>query len=153
MDLHTILSQHCTDPKLHDEIISVIKSHSNEQHLSFSSNDLKSRSSQLKDLEKNMDTAKLKPKDVVVDLTLSRQATVSIFDSETMMMSLLTDPTLMQPKNLAHGYDIFTGKSGGCQEDSHGKIHTGDAWELARRRFCSDEDSMNMPIALVILGD
>ena len=58
MDLHTILSQHCTDPKLHDEIISVIKSHSNEQHLNFYSDNLESRSSLLKDLEINIDTAK-----------------------------------------------------------------------------------------------
>jgi hypothetical protein len=27
-----------------------------------------------------------------------------------MIMSLLTDSTLMQPKNIAHGYDLFTGK-------------------------------------------
>jgi hypothetical protein len=87
VDLLTILSQHCTDLKLHDEIISVIKSYSNEQQLNFSSNNLKSRFSLLKDLERNMDTAKLKPKDVVVDLTLSGQATVSIFDLETMIMS------------------------------------------------------------------
>jgi hypothetical protein len=74
----------------------------------------------LKDPEKNMDTAKLKPKDVVVDLTFSRQETVSIFDLETMIISLLTNPTLMHPNNLAHGYDIFTGKSVGCQEDHYG---------------------------------
>jgi hypothetical protein len=68
-------------------------------------------------------------------------------------MSLLTDSTLMHPKNISHGYEIFTGKSVGCQEDCYDKIHTGDAWEAAHRCFCGDEDSMNMPIALVILGD
>jgi hypothetical protein len=115
LDLLTILSQHCTDLKLHDEIITVIKSHSNEIHLNFMSNNLKSRSPLLKDLERNMETAKIKPKDVVVDLTICGQATVSIFDLEAMIMSFLTDPTLMQPKNIAHGYNIFTGKSVGCQ--------------------------------------
>jgi hypothetical protein len=126
LDLLTILSQHHTDLKLHDEIISVIKSHPNEQNLIFSSNNLKSRYSILKVLNRNMDTAKLKPKDVVVDLIFSGQATISIFDLETMIMSSLTDPTL-HPKNIAHGYDIFTGKSVGCQEDRYGKIHTRDA--------------------------
>ncbi len=100
-----------------------------------------------------MKTAKLKPKDVVVDLTFCRQATVSIFDLETMIMSLWTDPTLMQPKNIAKGYDIFTGKSVGCQEDHYCKIHTGDAWEPAHQRFYSDKDSMNKSIALVTFCD
>jgi hypothetical protein len=86
----------------------------------------------LKDLEWNMDTAKLKPQDVDVNLTFGGQATISIFDLETMIMSLLTDPTLMQPKNIAHGYDLFTGKcEGNNSDDRYGEIHTGDAWEPA----------------------
>ncbi len=100
-----------------------------------------------------METAKLGPKDIVVDLTFGGKATVSIFDLQTMIMSLLTDPTLMHPKNIAPGYDIFTGKSVGCQDGHYGKIHTGDAWEPARKRFCDDNNPMNMPIASVIFGD
>jgi hypothetical protein len=46
---------------------------------------------------------------------------VSIFDLETMITSLLTDPTLMQPKNIAPGYNIFTGRSVGCQDGRYGK--------------------------------
>ncbi len=61
LDLLNILSRHRTDCKVHDEIISLIKRHSNDQCLTFSSNNLKSRSSFLKDLKQNMDTAKLKP--------------------------------------------------------------------------------------------
>jgi hypothetical protein len=57
-----------------------------------------------------MDTTKLKSQDVDVNLTFGEQATISVFDLETMIMSLLTDPTLMQPNNIAHGYDLFTGK-------------------------------------------
>ncbi len=100
-----------------------------------------------------METAKLRPMDMVVDLTFGGQVTVSIFYLETMIMSLLTDPMLMHPKNIAPGYDIFTGKSVGCQDGRHVKIHTGDAWEPARKRFCGDNNPMNMPIALVIFGD
>ncbi len=70
--LLNILSQHCTDLKVHDEIISVIKRHSNDQSLTFSSHNLKTRSSQLKDLERNMDTSKLKPQDVDVNLAFCR---------------------------------------------------------------------------------
>jgi hypothetical protein len=82
------------------------------------------------------------------------QATISVFDLEAMIMSLLTDPTLMQPKNIAHGYDLFTGKcEGNNTDDGYGKIYTGDAWEPDQQRFCGNDNSINMPIALVIFGD
>ena len=71
-----------------------------------------------------------------------------------MIMSLLTDPTLMQPKNIAHGYDLFTGKcEGNNTDDRYGGIHTGDAWEPARQQFCGNENPINMPIVLVIFCD
>jgi hypothetical protein len=108
----------------------------------------------LKDPKQNMDTAKLKPQDVDVNLTFGGQATMSVFDLETMIMSLLTDPTLMQPKNIAHGYYLFTGKcEGNNADDCYGEIHTGDAWEPARQQFCGDDNPINMPLALVIFGD
>ncbi len=128
LDLLHILSQHRTDLKVHDEIISVIKRHSNDQSLTFSSHNLKTRSSLLKDLEQNMDTSKLKPQDVDVNLTLGKQATISVFDLETMIMSLQPDPTLMQPKNIAHAYDLFTGKcDGNNTDDRYEEINTGCA--------------------------
>jgi hypothetical protein len=100
-----------------------------------------------------MDTAKLKPQDVDVYLTFGGHATISVFDLETVIMSLLTDPTLMQPKNIAHGYDLFTGKcEGNNTDDRYGEIHTGDAWKPAQQ-FCGNDNPINMPIALVIFGD
>ncbi len=69
LDLLNILSQHRTDLKVYDQIISVIKRHSNDQSLTFSSHNLKTISSLLKDLKRNMDTTKLKPEDVDVNLT------------------------------------------------------------------------------------
>ena len=37
-------------------------------------------------------------------------ATVSVFDIDHMILSLITDESLMAEDNLADGYDIFTGK-------------------------------------------
>jgi hypothetical protein len=154
LDLLNILSQHRTDLKVHDEMISVIKRHSNDQSFTFSSHNLKTRSSLLKDLKRNMDMSKLKHQDVDVNLTFGGQATISVFDLETMIMSLLTDPTLMQPKIIAHGYDLFTGKcEGNNTDDCYGEIHTGDAWEPAQQQFCGNGNPINMPIALVIFAD
>ncbi len=84
-----------------------------------------------------MDTAKLQPWDIDVNLTFGGQATISVFDLETMIMSLITDPILVQPENIAKGYDLFTGKcEGNNTEDRYGEIHTWDAWEPARQHFC-----------------
>jgi hypothetical protein len=86
----------------------------------------------LKDIEQNYDTAKLKAQDVAVILTFGGQATISVFDLEMVVMSLLTDPTLMQPKNIAHSYDLFTSKcEGNNTDDRYGEIYTKDAWEPA----------------------
>jgi hypothetical protein len=145
LDLLNILSQ-CTNLKVHDQIISVIKRHSNDQNFTFSSNNLITRSSLLKDLEWNMDTAKLKPQDVDVNLMFGGQATISVLDLKTMIMSLLTYPTLMQPKNVAQGYDLFTGKcEGNNTDDRYGEIHTGYAWEPAQQQFCGNDNPINMP--------
>ncbi len=79
------------------------------------------------------------------------QANVVVFNLEVMILSLLLDENLMHPNNIAEGYDIFTGK-GSEPDDFYGEIHTGDAWEPARKHFCGDDPS-NMPLALVGFGD
>ncbi len=108
----------------------------------------------MKDLERNMDASKLKPQDVDVNLTFRGQATISVFDLETMIMSLLIDPTLMQPKSTAHCYDLLTNKcEGNNKDDRYGEIHTEDAWEAAQQQFCGNDNPINMPIALVIFAD
>jgi len=97
-------------------------------------------------LENIMDMSKLKHEDVEVNLSSGGVASVAVYDLEAMITSLLTDKRLMNPENIAPGYDLFTGKSVG---DVHhlGEIHTGEAWEPARQRFCGD-DPHNMPLAL-----
>lgn len=68
-----------------------------------------------------------------------------------MILSLLQDESLMTPENLAEGYDIFTGKP--TETVTHyGEVHTGDAWEPARKHYCGDVEG-NMPIGLIIFGD
>ena len=93
----------------------------------------------------------MKPKHVDVELTNGTMATVSVFDIEAMILSLLHDENLMSPENLAPGYDLHTGKAT-APSTHYGEIHTGDAWEPARKYFCGDY-SQNMPIGLVIFGD
>ncbi len=62
----------------------------------------------------------------------------------------------MNKKNLAEGYNIFTGDI----DKNHpfntkfGEVHTGDTWLPARNQHCrSTEKRESMPIALVVFGD
>ena len=154
IELQTILDKHRISLKVHDELVGLIKSHSNtcDNKLPFSTNLLLNRNHFMTKLENIMEvSSKLKHKDVEVNLSSGGVASVAVYDLETMIMSLLTDERLMNPENIASGYDLFTGKSEG---DVHylGEIHTGSAWEPARQRFCGD-DPRNMPLGLVLFAD
>ena len=52
----------------------------------------------------------MKPQHVDVTLSDDNKATVSLFDIEFMILSLLTDESLMKEETFAPGYDIYTGE-------------------------------------------
>ncbi len=60
----------------------------------------------------NLSTEIFKPKDVLVNLKGGGQANISVFNLESMILSLVLDDNLMHSDNTAEGYDIFTGKGG-----------------------------------------
>jgi len=151
IDLSDILGRHRTDLSLFDEIVTLIKTNSDGKKLNFLSDDLKRRARFLNDLEERFATKGMRPKDITVNLSDGREATVAVFDVEAMILSLLTDESLMHEDNLAPGYDLHTGKP--TEPVTHyGEVHTGDAWEPARNHYCGDYEQ-NMPIALIIFGD
>jgi len=71
-----------------------------------------------------------------------------------MILSMVHDKSLMKEENFAAGLDIFTGNvDTNCDENnSYGEIHTGDAWEPARDKFCG-RDGKYMPFGMIIFGD
>jgi len=154
IELNDLMGRNRTNLKLVDDVTNLIKKHSNGNQLKFSSEQLQSRSSFLSNLEKAIKCERLKPMDVDVDISHDMQATVSVFDTEAMILSLLHDHELMKEENLAPGYDIFTGE---VTEDSdvYGEVHTGDAFERARLTYCGEHHATNsnMPVALIIFGD
>ena len=83
-----------------------------------------------------------------------RKATVFVFNVEVMIVSLLSDESLMHDNNLAEGYDIFTGRvdSKNPINAKYGEVHTGDAWRPARKHYCGKKGE-KMPIALIVFGD
>ena len=74
-----------------------------------------------------------------------------------MIIDLLTDKSLMNESNFAEGYNVFTGAVSRNHPDNskYREVHTGDAWEPARSRYCQPDDTRKppMPVALIVLGD
>ncbi len=69
-----------------------------------------------------------------------------------MINSLLSDPSVMNKKNFAEGYNVLTGKvDKHPANNNHGEVHTGDAWLPARDRYC--QNKTDMPVGLIVFGD
>ena len=60
-------------------------------------------------VERDFKTKSLKPKYENVILSDGTITTVSLYDIQHMILSLLSDESLTKEENLAPGYDIFTG--------------------------------------------
>ena len=71
-----------------------------------------------------------------------------------MIISILSDESLMKEENLAPGYNIFTGEvdNNHPHNQNCGEVHTGDAWNEARDKYCGNEGKY-IPISLIVFGD
>jgi hypothetical protein len=152
MELARICDRHRTDMKFFNEVNQLIKQHFIGRQLSFSTDNLTTRLSFIKNLGTNFKTERLKHEDVKVPLSHGGNAITTVFNLEAQILSLLLDESLLHPDNIANQYNIFTGKAT-CLNLYYGEIHTGDAWEPARKHYCEDDYPNNMPIALVVFGD
>jgi hypothetical protein len=69
-----------------------------------------------------------------------------------MIITLLTDSSVMNKKNFAEGYTVLTGEVDNHPANSkHGAVHTGDIWLPARDRYC--QNKTDMPVGLIVFGD
>jgi hypothetical protein len=69
-----------------------------------------------------------------------------------MITSLLTDPSVMNKKNFAEGYNVLTGEvENHPANNKYGEVHTGDAWLPARDRYC--QNKTDMAVGLIVFGD
>ena len=110
IELMDILQRHKTDLKMHDEIVSLLDEYLRNGKLNADQPGLLTRKKFIAKVQKDFDTTGLKPKHKLVELSDGSKVTVSLFDIEFMILSLLTDDSLMKDENLAEGYDIFTGE-------------------------------------------
>ncbi len=69
-----------------------------------------------------------------------------------MIINILTDPSVMNKKNFAEGYNVLTGECDNHPANNkYGEVHTGDAWLPTRDRYCQNKN--DMPVGLIVFGD
>jgi hypothetical protein len=78
--------------------------------------------------------------------------TVQVFDTKHMIISSLSDPSLMNEKKFAEGYKVLTDKvDNHPANNKYGGVHTGNAWLPARNRNYQNET--DMPVGLIVFGN
>jgi hypothetical protein len=93
---------------------------------------------------------------VNVQLHSGTLVTVPVFDIKEMIVSMLTDKTLMTESNFVEGYNVLTGNVDMMNPSNQksGEVHTGEAWLPAHNKYCGgNEGKTTMPIALIVFGD
>jgi hypothetical protein len=154
--LNQLINKHKAPILLYDDIVGLFNNYITSPNFDKCAT-LKRRKQFVKSIEETYKVSQLRPRKTNVRLHDGSILTVPVFDARSMIMDLLSNPSLMNKSNIAAGYNIFTGDV----EESHdanskcGEIHTVNDWLPARDHFCRPHSDMHidMPVALVIFGD
>jgi hypothetical protein len=149
--LNDLLIKHKASLLQYDEICQLFEHYISTPNFDRFSK-FKSRMSLLTSTQKTLNSKALCPINGTVRLHDNSLVTVPIFYTKHMIISLLSDPSVMNKKNFAEGYDVFTGKDHNHPANNkYGEVHTGDAWLPARDRYC--QNKTDMPVGLIVFGD
>jgi len=105
-----MLLKHKASLLLYDKIIELVSSYISSPNFYQLDKFKKSRRSLLQSTEQSLNTSCLRPVNGTVRLHNNSLVTVPIFDAKHMIISLLTDPSLMKQSNFAEGYNVLTGE-------------------------------------------
>jgi hypothetical protein len=112
----------------------------------------KSRRSLLTPTQKALNSKALQPIIGTVKLHNYSLVTFLVYDTKHMIISLLSDPSVMNKKNFSEGYNVLTGKvDNHPANNKYGEVHTGNACFPARDRYC--QNKTDMPAGLIVFGD
>jgi hypothetical protein len=139
--LNDLLIKHKASLLLYDEICQLF-----EQYISSPNFDrfskFKSRRSLLTPTQKTLNSKALEPINGIVRLHNNSLVTVPVFDTKHMIISLLSDPSVMNKKSKVDNHPA---------KSKYREIHIGDAWLPARDRYC--QNKTDMPVGLIVFGD
>jgi hypothetical protein len=122
-----------------DDICHLVNEYTLSQDLSIHTK-LQCRKSFLRYMEGSHRTHLLRPTTRNVALYDGKIVTVPVFDMKEMLVSILTDKTLMSNTNFAEGYNVLTGdvdNNNPCNQ-KYREVHTGDAWLPTWDRYCTN---------------
>ena len=147
-----IIYKHKASLRMYDDVCQLVNNYTSSSDFDRHAR-LQSRKSFLHSIEDTNCTIGLRPHHGVVRLHDNSRVTVPIFDTKQMIISMLTDPSLMNESNFAEGYNVLTGNVSHHHPSNqrYGEIHTGDSWIKAKKTYCKDKDSM--PVGLIVFGD
>jgi hypothetical protein len=149
--LNDLLIKHKASLLLYDEICQLFQQYISSPNFDRSSK-FKSRRSLLTSTQNTFDSKALQPINGTVELHNNTLVTVPVFDTKHMIISLLSDPSVMNEKKFAEGYNVLPGKVGNHPDNNkYGEVHTGDAWLPARNRYC--QNKTDRPVGLIVFGD
>jgi hypothetical protein len=107
--LNYLLIKHKASLLLYDEICHLFNEYISSPNFDRFAK-FKSRKSLLTSTQKTFNSKTLQPIDGTVRLHDNTLVTVPFFDTKHMIISLLTDPSVMNKKYFAGGYDVLTGE-------------------------------------------
>jgi hypothetical protein len=147
-----IVYKHKASLKMYDDICELVNEYSSSSDFDRHAK-LQSRISFLRSIEKTHRTQGLRPYHGTVQLHNDTSVTVPVFDTKQMIISMLTDPSLMNTTNFAEGYNVLTGDVSVDHPSNHkyGEVHTGDSWLQAKNFYCKEKGTM--PVGLIVFGD
>jgi hypothetical protein len=152
--LHDLIMRHKASLQMFDDICHLVNEYTLSQEFSIHTK-LQSQISFLRYMEGFHQTHLLRPTNRNVTLHHGKTVTVPVFDMKEMLITILTDETLMWNTNFAEGYNVLTGdvdNNNPCNQ-KYGEVHTGDAWLPARDWFCANPNRPTMPVGLIVFGD
>jgi hypothetical protein len=133
--LNDLLIKHKASLLLYDKICHLFKQYISSPNFDTFAK-FKSRRSLLTSTQKTFNSNALLPNNGTVRLHNSTLVTVPVFDTKHMIISLLTEPSVMNKTNFAEGYNVLTGEvENHPANNKYGEVHTGDAWLPARDRY------------------
>lgn len=152
VEMNSLLDRNKASLTMYDEIVRLMNAYITSPE--FNRNILlKTRKQFMAYSEKLFHIESLKPTIGNVKLCNNTLVSVPVFDAQSMILSLLHDPSIMQEENFAPGYDIYTGAQDDSEcNDLYGEIHTGDKWVPALNQHCGTNGAF-MPVALILFGD
>jgi hypothetical protein len=149
--LNDLLIKHKASLLLYDEICHLFKEYISSLNFDRFAK-FKSRKSLLTSTQKTFNFKTLQPINGTVRLHDNTLVTVPVFDTKHMIISLLTDPSVMNEMNFAEGYNVLTGEVDDHPANKkYGEVHTGGAWLPPRERYC--QNKTDMPVGLIVFGN